>query len=403
MEFFRDARFDFMKYRKFWISVSLVLLAVGIFAMFVHGRLNLGIEFAGGTQVTLKFRDEPVIDELRAIIGSAGVGEAQIQRFGEEGAHEVLVKAPNLPGREEGSRDEIVSALDARYNPEARGLFDLNQRGRDALAELLLDLDPDRLRAQDDASARAHYEGVAEALMEVRREKGLLRSWDELAGAAGLSPQGLAALKERAHLGGFAVLGVENIGPQIGAELRRKGVLAVLFSLIGMLVYIWFRFELRFGIGALMAAAHDVIVTLGLFALAGYEFNLTTIAAFLTLIGYSVNDTVVIFDRVRENMRAKRSMPLVDLMNVSINQTLSRTILTGGATLLAVGALFVLGGDVLRGFSFILTVGVVVGTYSSIYIASPFALLWEHLFGAEARARKAAAKAQSGKARAASR
>jgi preprotein translocase subunit SecF len=147
-----------------------------------------------------------------------------------------------------------------------------------------------------------------------------------------------------------------------------------------MLAYIWIRFELRFGVGATMATIHDVLVTLGLYALCGFEFNLSTIAAFLTLIGYSVNDTVVVFDRVRENMRRSPGEPLLTVMNRSINQTLSRTLLTGGTTVVACIAMFVLGGEVLRGFAFILALGVIVGTYSSIYIASPFALLWEQMF-----------------------
>ena len=194
-------------------------------------------------------------------------------------------------------------------------------------------------------------------------------------------------------MGQFSVLGAENVGPQIGSELRQKGILAVLSSLIGMLAYIWFRFELRFGIGALVAVVHDVAIVLGFYAIAEFEFNLTTIAAFLTLIGYSVNDSVVVFDRVRENIRRSRSRPLEETMNLSINQTLSRTVLTSGTTLLALGCLLFLGGDVLRGFAFILTIGIVVGTYSSIYVASPFALLWEQLFGGAARLRRKESKA----------
>jgi preprotein translocase SecF subunit len=159
-----------------------------------------------------------------------------------------------------------------------------------------------------------------------------------------------------------------------------------------MLVYIWIRFELRFGIGAVMACLHDVLVTLGLYALFGFEFNLTTVAAFLTLIGYSVNDTVVIFDRIRENMRKSRRKPLIEIMNESINQTLSRTILTGGSTLLALAALLWLGGDVIRGFAFVMLVGILVGTYSSIYVASPFALLWERYFGVKGERRAAPAR-----------
>jgi preprotein translocase SecF subunit len=151
--------------------------------------------------------------------------------------------------------------------------------------------------------------------------------------------------------------------------------------LIGMLIYIWLRFELRFGVGAVVASLHDVLIVLGLFSLLGFEFNLTTIAGFLTVVGYSVNDTVVVFDRVRENLRRNRREPLLQVMNLSLNQTLSRTVLTSGTTLLAIGSLLLFGGDVLRGFAFIITVGVIVGTYSSIYIASPITLLWEQWFG----------------------
>ena len=161
-----------------------------------------------------------------------------------------------------------------------------------------------------------------------------------------------------------------------------------------MLVYIWIRFELRFAIGATMASLHDVLITLGLYAFMGYEFNLTTIAAFLTLIGYSVNDTVVTFDRVRENMKKHRGRNLLKVLNDSLNQMLSRTLLTGGTTILASLMLFLFGGDVIKGFSFIMFVGIIVGTYSSIYIASPFALLWEEWFGS-ARAGEAKARRRS--------
>jgi len=169
-----------------------------------------------------------------------------------------------------------------------------------------------------------------------------------------------------------------------------------------MLVYIWIRFELLFGIGATMASLHDVLITLGLYAFMGYEFNLTTIAAFLTLIGYSVNDTVVTFDRVRENMTKHRGRNLLKILNDSQNQMLSRTLLTGGTTILASLMLFLFGGDVIHGFAFIMLVGIVVGTYSSIYIASPFALMWEEWFGSARKAKAAAKSTQrpaTGKAR----
>lgn len=397
MHLFRDSHFDFMKYRKFWIVVSLAFLAVGVFSVFVHGKLNIGIDFAGGTQLTIQFAEEPEIDRLRGVLAQAGYGDAQLQRFGEAGDNEVLIRTPVAEDTEEGARDPIVAALDSVYNPGQEAALDLNRDGAEDIAEALSAADPDGVAAGGDAeAAEAHYRGVAEAILELRRDDGLIRSWDEVAAAPGVSAAAVEALRARADLGNFAVLGVENVGPQVGRELRQKGVWAVVLSLLGMLAYIWFRFELRFGVGALMASIHDVLIALGLFALLGYEFNLTTIAAFLTLIGYSVNDTVVIFDRVRENMNKYPAKPMVDLMNESLNQTLSRTVLTSGTTLLAVGSLFVLGGDVLRGFSFVMLIGIVVGTYSSLYIAGPFAILWEQLFGGKRGKRRPAVAAASG-------
>jgi preprotein translocase subunit SecF len=394
MEFFRDTNIQFMTYRKYWVVVSVVLLVISIFAVFVHGKLNLGIDFAGGTQLTLKFSESPEVDSLRSLVEGAGVREAQIQRFGAAEDNEVLVKTPSLEGSEEGSRGLVVSALLERYPPTGTGP-DLNRVGPDAIADLLAGRDPDGLALLDPEGAREQYLQTAEAIIEVRRDAGLIESFDQIASAAGVSESILEVLRQEAAIGQFAVLGAENVGPQIGAELRQKGIMAVLSSLVGMLAYIWFRFELRFGIGALVAVVHDVLIVLGLYALADFEFNLTTIAAFLTLIGYSVNDTVVVFDRVRENLRRSRSRSLEETMNLSINQTLSRTVLTSGTTLLALGCLLFLGGDVLRGFAFILTVGIVVGTYSSIYVASPFALLWEQVFGAAARLRRKEARAAS--------
>jgi preprotein translocase subunit SecF len=392
MELLRDTNIDFMKYRKFWVIVSLALVVMGIFAVFFHGKLNVGVDFAGGTQVTLQFRDRPQIERLRSILSQV-LEDPSIQRFGAEEENEVIVRTRLVEGKTEGSRDVIVAALDKAYNAgRTENRPDLNRVGSETVSALLLAADPDNRRTQGEEAARAHYTAVAEAIIDKRSDTGLFPAWDALSGTPGVSPQAIGALQQRADLGAFSVTGVENVGPQIGEELRRQGFWAVILSLIGMLIYIWIRFELRFGVGAIMACIHDVLVVLGLFALFGFEFNLTTVAAFLTLIGYSVNDTVVIFDRIRENMRKTRRRPLIDIMNESINQTLSRTILTGGSTLLALAALLWLGGDVIRGFAFVMFVGILVGTYSSIYVASPFALVWEQMFGAKGREKRIAAR-----------
>jgi preprotein translocase subunit SecF len=396
MELLRNTNIDFMKYRKYWVVVSLIVVAVGVFAVFVHGKLNIGIDFAGGTQINLKFRERPDVDRLRTVLAAAGLGEVQIQRFGAEEENEVILKTPIVEGSEEGSREQVVQALGREFSPPTSGRPagrpDVNAIGADALAALLAARDPDGVGP---GAVESHYLSVAEAILEQRREDGIFTSWDQISAVAGVSPRAAAVLREALVMGEFAVVGTETVGPQIGEELRRKGFMAVALSLLGMMVYIWFRFELRFGIGALMAVLHDVLVTLGLYALSGFEFNLTTIAAFLTLVGYSVNDSVVIFDRIRENMRKSRREPLITIMNRSLNETLSRTILTGGSTLLALGALLIFGGDVIRGFSFVMFIGILIGTYSSIYIASPFALLWEQLFGKGSRAQRAGAAAKT--------
>jgi preprotein translocase subunit SecF len=392
MRLLRDTHIDFMKYRKFWITVSVVLMVVGVIAIvgafFGFEPLNFGIDFVGGTQMTLRFRQRPQVDELRKLLEGAGLGDAQISSFGDRGSNDVMIKTSVTKGTEEGNRDRIVAALDRNFNQGQAGKPDLNRIDAAGIAQLLQQTDPDHVAAQGPEAARAHYEATAKALLQVRHKDGIFAGWDRVRGVPGVSPAVAAALEQSATLGDYGVLGTESVGPQIGRELRVRGFLAVAASMIGMLCYIWFRFELRFGIGAVMAGLHDILVTFGLFAAMRLEFNLTTIAAFLTLVGYSMNDTVVIFDRIRENMRKSRRRPLIEVMNESINQTLSRTFMTSGLTMLTCAALLVLGGDVLRGFAFVMTIGIIVGTYSSIYIASPFALLWEQLFGAQAKATK---------------
>jgi len=170
---------------------------------------------------------------------------------------------------------------------------------------------------------------------------------------------------------------VDVVGPTVGRQLRNKAVMATLYSMLAMLVYLWFRFQLIYGVAAVVACIHDTLITVGAFALTGQEISLTVIAAILTLVGYSMNDTIVVFDRIRENLRLSRRESLPDVVNRSINQTLSRTILTSGLTFLTVLSLYIFGGQVLRGFSFALVVGIIIGTYSSIAVAAPMLVAWQ--------------------------
>jgi preprotein translocase subunit SecF len=175
----------------------------------------------------------------------------------------------------------------------------------------------------------------------------------------------------------FTVLNVDVVGPTVGKQLENKALLATLYSMAGMLVYLWFRFQLIYGVAAVVACFHDTLITVGAFALTNQEISLTVIAAILTLVGYSMNDTIVVFDRIRENLRLSRRESLPDVVNRSINQTLSRTVLTSGLTFLTVLSLYVFGGQVLRGFSFALVVGIIIGTYSSIAVAAPMLVAWQ--------------------------
>jgi preprotein translocase subunit SecF len=175
----------------------------------------------------------------------------------------------------------------------------------------------------------------------------------------------------------FTIQNVEVVGPTVGHQLEKQAGLATLYSLLGMLIYLWFRFQLIYGVAAVVACFHDTLITVGAFALTGREISLTVIAAILTLVGYSMNDTIVVFDRIRENLRISRREPLPDLVNRSINQTLSRTVLTSGLTFLTVLSLYIFGGQVLKGFSFALVIGILIGTYSSIAVAAPMLVAYQ--------------------------
>jgi preprotein translocase subunit SecF len=379
MRFFQNANYDFMKYRRHWAVVSTLLSLLGLSVVIFHRGLNIGIDFAGGTQVVVQFKQPPTADELRGSLARAGLGDASIQGYGAASPDQFMIRTRLQGQEEEGQEAEIIAALDAIYNAGSHPPEDLNKAGAEGLSTLLFAADPLQLLAADETAARTAYREVAAGILDVRRTVGIIRDWKEVSGAKGMTPEIQQALQQRSYLGNFAVLSREVVGPTVGAELRQRGILAVALSMLAMLVYIWIRFELRFGIGAVIALLHDVLVTLGLYALLGFELNLTTIAAFLTLVGYSVNDSVVVFDRVRETMRKSRRVPFEKLLNDSVNQTLSRTILTASSVFLACLALLFLGGEVLRGFSFVMTVGVVVGTYSSVFVAASFALLWENM------------------------
>ena len=287
------SKIPFTSYRKIAVILSTIVNLAVLVMLFIKGP-NLGVDFAGGTVVQLKFQQPVSIPDMRRALESVNLGGSEIQDFGREGDNEYLIRLEKTSVEIGALGEQIKKALSDQFGADK---------------------------------------------FEIRR--------------------------------------IEFVGPKIGEDLRRRGVLSVIVATIMMGVYIWFRFQFRFGIGAVVALVHDVLVTVGALMLANYEFDLTIIAALLTIVGFSVNDTVVICDRIRENMRKIKRETLESIVNTSINETLSRTILTTGTALMVLFALYLLGGAVIRPFAFALIVGFISGVYSTIFIASPVILFWE--------------------------
>jgi preprotein translocase subunit SecF len=383
MELFRQTNIDFLKYKWYAIGASWLLIAVGLFAIFVQKGLKFGIDFAGGTQIAVQFAERPDLDRLRKILDGANLGDVGLQRYGEPERNQVLVRVQQQKGEGRDVSHDVQNAIRTGLQPGADpAKIDLNREGRDVIAARLAAVDPDRTAGRPDVVAGQYYGAVAERIIAYRSQAGIFKSTADLDRISDVSVAVRTWLKANAYTGPFVLLSAENVGPQVGADLRQKALLAVVWSIGGMLAYIAIRFRsLPFGVGAIVALIHDTLITVGLLALLGREFNLVVVAALLTLVGYSVNDTVVVYDRVRENQRSPKKEALESVINRSINQTLSRTILTSGATMLVVIALFFLGGEVLNTFALTLIIGIIIGTYSSIYVAAAIVVIWKDLRG----------------------
>lgn len=304
-----ETKIDFIG-KRFLAFVLSTAILIGSIGLSVSKGLNFGIDFTGGTVIEVRVPEAPNLGDLRTELNGLGLGAVSLQEFGDD--TDLMIRIPEQPEEEAARKDRLECIADAAD-----------------------------------------------------------------ANACKKSPQQIAI--DKIHESLDAKFGADNVdyrrtefvGPQVGEELKKAGALAVLWSLLGILIYIWFRFEWQFGVAAVVALAHDTIAIIGFFALTQMEFNLSTVAALLMIAGYSINDTVVVFDRVRENMRKYKKKPLPELFNLSVNQMLSRTLMTSVTTLLALVALWVFGGEVIRGFVDALIVGIVIGTYSSIFVASP--------------------------------
>jgi preprotein translocase subunit SecF len=295
MEILKNPNFDFLGRTKIFVAISLAIIIGGAVLMYRQGGPRYGVEFSGGTQLIVRFRNEPRVDRVRDAVLKTAPG-ATIQIYDEPGKNQVLV----------------------------------------------------RIAGTDDADISLPPRRVLQSLAESYGENPVLDSSSE------------------------------TVGPIVGAELRRKAIQLTVLGLIFQLIYIGIRFKgAIWGASASIAVFHDVLATLAFLAFFRYEITLNVIAALLTLVGYSVNDTIVIFDRARENLRQQRKDPLRTILNTSVNQTLTRTLISNGTTFLAVLGLFLFGGEALAGFGFTMVVGIVVGTYSTIYIASPIVVWWD--------------------------
>jgi len=373
VEFFRNPNIDFLGKKWYFLAFSLVFSVAGVLSIFFWHGIPLGVDFSGGTLVYVKFASQPNDNAIRASLDKAGLHQARIQRFGQPANNEVLISLEEKETSEQAldrGKTQIINALESNA---PGGKQDLNNAGSLTILNYLLEKDP--LHLGTDANQR--YSALARAITDYRDKTkgGVLHSLDEL--KAVVPGEVAASLQDGFFLSDFGVRNVEIVGPQVGAQLRRQAVLAVLYSLLGMLVYLWFRFELIYGVAAVVTVFHDTLITVGAFSLANKEVSLTVIAAILTLVGYSNNDTIVVFDRIRENLKLLRREKLSDIVNKSINQTLSRTILTAGLTFLTVLALYLFGGEVLNRFSFALVIGILIGTYSSIAIAAPILVAYQ--------------------------
>jgi preprotein translocase subunit SecF len=385
IELFKQPNIDWMGKAKYFYGLSALFLLIGMAAVFSQGGIRYGLDFKGGTNVDVRFAQPPNLDALRSGLKAQGLGNSEIQSISDianPNANEVVIGLEQKGQGDQAldvSKTQILNALNSIYGNASSGKPDFNAATPTSLSALLTERDPLVLGV----NAGDRYPVLAKKILDYRDrvKNGVLTSFDDLSKADGVSAPVLTALKNNFDLGPFAIRNVEIVGPKVGAELRRQAVLVTLYALAGMLVYIAFRFEWVYGAAAVLAVFHDVLITIGFLTLLRFEISLTVIAALLTLVGYSMNDTIVIFDRIRENNRLLRRESFADVVNKSINQTLSRTLLTSGLTFLTVLVLFLMGGQVLRAFSFALVVGIVVGTYSSFGIAAPLVVAWNRWRG----------------------
>ena len=370
MDLFKDTKIDFLKYRFVAMILSLIIIVAGV-AMILTKGLRYGVDFTGGTAVHVKFRNAVELDTIRQKLKENGFADSGVQSFNDP--TQVLIRLTQRVSSGDQIEDlsrRVAQILSSAAGPE--GKEDLNASTELVLKQYLLARDPWGRKTAD-----AYTEEVRKLIRLRQDHGGVYPAFEQL---SGVDPKIVASLRERYYVSDISVLSVEYVGPQVGSELREQAKLAVSWTVAALLVYVWFRFELLWGFSAILCLAHDVLVTLSFFAFTGREISLTVVAALLAIVGYSINDTIVIYDRVRENLRTMRTRPLEEVINLTLNQMLGRTIIINGLVFVVTVVLYFFGGEVLNDFAFAMLVGSIAGTYSTIYIAGATIIFYNNHF-----------------------
>ena len=375
MELLKDTKIDFLKFKMPAMMVSLLIIVAGMLMIWKNG-LKYGVDFSGGTAIHVKFRNVVPIDTIRSILKQNGFPDSGVQGFKDE--TQMLVRLPQKISSEDqieqmSSRvSEILQTQVVKTSVPA-GRKDLNAATPAEIQGYL------QLRDPWGVGDPTKYAGETAKLADLEKSNtGLLPSFDQM---KGIDPKVINALRENYYVSDVAILSTEYVGPQVGSELREQAKLAIVWSLAGLLIYVWLRFEFLWGVSAIACLAHDVLVTLALFAFFDREISLTVVAGFLTIVGFSLNDTIVIYDRVRDNLKTMRAQPLEGVINFTLNQMLNRTLLTNGTVTIVTLVLYFFGGEVINDFAFAMLIGCISGTYSTIYIASALIIMYEDQFG----------------------
>ncbi len=367
MRIFEHIQIDWLGKRKIFYAISLSLFLLGWITVFVRG-LHFGIDFKGGTEIVLEFQKPVNVTSLRDYLSNIGLGNVELKTFGSQTGVLVRTEMQQLP---QSLFPKVLDNISSAINKTLPGLPNkVVDTTATAVTYQFANADTTNLLISSLFNEGYQTGKVSE---EPTNTQMVVR--------VGIAEWLKENLKTKLSDNPFKIIKEDHVGPKVGNELKRNALLAIFLSLLGILIYLAFRFKFIFALGAVVALFHDVLITIGLYAALygvipglNLEIDLTVVAAFLTLIGYSVNDTVIVFDRVRENLKIHKTMDLEELINQSVNRTMSRTILTAGTVLLAVLVLLIFGGEVLRAFSFTLFFGTITGTYSSIFIASALVL-----------------------------